>query len=181
MGDYLILHFGLYGILTAVGIRVLRPPRQPASTPSPGLWRLGIAVLATTAYGMLAIGLPTDRFVTSLAAGESRVPIILALLCGTLPYFLADEWLTRGATAARGGYAATKVCFLASLVFAITLNLPKLFFLAIIIPAILVLFLIYGLFSAWAYRRTNVPLVGALANALVFAWAIAVTFPLLDR
>ena len=81
----------------------------------------------------------------------------------------------------RGAYAATKVCFLVSLLIAVALNPQKLFFLVIIVPAILVLFLIYGLFSGWIYRRTNHPLAGALANALVFAWFIAVTFPLVGR
>jgi hypothetical protein len=109
------------------------------------------------------------------------MPLILALLAGTLPYFVADEWVTRGAPAPRGGYATTKLCFLLSLALAIGLNLPRLFFLIIIIPAILLFFVVYGLFSRWAYRRTYDPFVGASANALVFAWAIAVTFPLVSR
>ena len=33
---------------------------------------------------------------------SARVPLIGAMLVGTLPYFLADEWLTRGAGAPRG-------------------------------------------------------------------------------
>jgi hypothetical protein len=64
---------------------------------------------------------------------------------------------------------------------AIALNPPKLLFLAIIVPVILALFLVFGLVSGWAYRRTNVPVVGALADALVFAWVIAVTFPVVSR
>jgi hypothetical protein len=42
-------------------------------------------------------------------------------------------------------------------------------------------FLAFGLVSRWTYRRTNSPFVAGLANAVVFAWAIAVTFPLLAR
>jgi hypothetical protein len=72
----------------------------------------------------------------------------------------------------------TKLCFLLSLTLAVMLNLPRLFFLIIIVPMILLFLIIYGLFSTWAYRRTWHPLVGALANALAFAWAIAVTFPI---
>lgn len=64
---------------------------------------------------------------------------------------------------------------------AVALNPAKLFFLVIIAPVILVFFAIYGLFSSWAYRQTNHPLVGGFANALALAWAIAVTFPLLAR
>jgi hypothetical protein len=34
------------------------------------------------------------------------------------------------------------------------------------------------LFSDWAYRRSAHPFVGGIANAVSFAWAIGVTFPL---
>jgi pimeloyl-ACP methyl ester carboxylesterase len=182
MGGYLTLHFALYGLLTAVGIAlVARIERAPARPPRISPAKLGIAIIAATAYATLAIGLPTDAFVTSLAPGSARLPLILVLMCGTLPYCLADEWLTRGPDAPRGAYAVTKICFVSSLLFAIVLDPPRLFFLAIIVPAMLALFLIYGLLSRWTYGATNVPVVAAIANSLVFAWAIAVTFPLVTR
>jgi pimeloyl-ACP methyl ester carboxylesterase len=178
LGDYLMLHFAVYGLLTFAGLWFVRRER-PAG---PVSWRkLAIAALAVAAYGIAALGLPADWFITSFVPGRERAPLVLAMLAGTLPYFVADEWLTRGAVAPRGGYAATKVCFLVSLVLAIALNLAKLFFLAIIVPAIVAFFVIYGLISGWAYRRTHHPLVGALANALAFAWAIAAVFPIVSR
>ena len=100
---------------------------------------------------------------------------------GALPYFIADEWLTRGASVRRGAYALTKFAFLLSLAIAILLNPMKLFFLAIIVPAILLLFFAFGLISRWCYHATNHPLPGALANAAIFSWAIAVTFPMVVR
>ena len=57
----------------------------------------------------------------------------------------------------------------------------KLFFLVIIVPAILLLFLAFGLISRWSYAATRHQLPGALASAAVFAWAIAVTFPMIAR
>jgi len=111
----------------------------------------------------------------------ARIPLMAAIACGTLPYFVADEWLTRGAQARRGGYALTKFCFLLSLAIAVGLNPMKLFFLIIIVPAILLLFLAFGLISRWSYQATHHPLPGAVANAAVFAWAIAVTFPMIIR
>ena len=60
---------------------------------------------------------------------------------------------------------------------AVALDPGRLFFLIIIVPAMLSFFLVYGLCSSWAYRRTQHPLTGALANAAAFAWAIGVTFP----
>jgi dienelactone hydrolase len=179
LGDYLALHFGLYGLLTATGIWMLQRTRIKNIPSTSSSWRpFVIAILATAGYGIFAIGLPLDWFVFSFLPGPKRFLLILAMLAGTLAYFGADEWLTRGATAPRAGYAVTKLFFLLSLVLAIALNLEKLFFLIIIVPAILAFFVVYGLFSTWAYRRTNHPWVGAIANGTAFAWAIGVTFPL---
>jgi hypothetical protein len=44
---------------------------------------------------------------------------------------------------------------------------------------IVLFFVVHGLFSRWSYRRTGHPLVAGLANAVAFAWALGVTFPLL--
>jgi ABC-type polysaccharide/polyol phosphate export permease len=132
-----------------------------------------VAVLET-----LALSLPTDLFVASYLPAPHRLPTVAALLAGTLIWFIADEWLTRGPAAPRAAYALTKALFLVSLMLAVALNLNELFFLVIIIPAILVLFLVYGLFSGWIYRRTGQPLVAAVTNAFAFASAIAVSFPL---
>ncbi len=57
----------------------------------------------------------------------------------------------------------------------------KLFFLVIILPAILLLFTAFGLISRWSYAATRHPFPGALANGALFAWAIAVTFPMIVR
>lgn len=183
LGDYLALHFGLYGLLTGAGMWLARRPAERASARATGRSPVAfiLTVTATTAYGLLALGLPTDWFITSFVPGRERITVVLAGLGGTLLYFAADEWLTRGAAAPRGAYAVTKLCFLISLALAIALDLSGLFFLVIIVPAILVFFVIYGLFSGWVYRRTNDPRVCALTNALVFAWAIAVTFPVVGR
>ena len=178
LGDYLALHFLVYGALTAALLLWLRPP-GPISTVS---WRaIAIAALAVAAYNLLAFGLPMDAYVFSFAPIPARWPVMAAIALGALPYFIADEWLTRGADVRRGAYALTKFAFLLSLAIAILLNPMKLFFLAIIVPAILLLFLAFGLISRWCYHATNHPLPGALANAAIFAWAIAVTFPRVVR
>jgi dienelactone hydrolase len=176
LGDYLVLHFGLYGLLTMAGLRASgrRPPRIARGR----MLALSLAILFTSAYALLAVGAPVDRYVFNVRPEAVRLPLILVLCAGTLPYFLADEWLTRDTSAPRSAYVASKLCFLLSLVLAIALNPQRLFFLAIIVPAILLLFVIYGLFSRWAGRRTGHPAVAATANALAFGCFIAVTFPL---
>ena len=172
-------------IVPIAGNRSLGPAAPLPSPPPPTRKPLSytkfiLATLLVTAYCIFAFGLPLDRYVLSFSPIPERIPLILAVLAGTLPFFLADEWLTRGQSAARGGYTMTKLLFLISLAIAVALNLKKLFFLIIIIPIILIFFIVYGLFSGWVNRQTGNPLVGGTAIALAFAWAIAVTFPILS-
>lgn len=177
LGDYLAMHFALYGLLTAAGTWLFGAQDVRSAARGTSLPKVLVAAAAMAAFGVGAIGWVTDAFAFNFVPGATRGWLVAAMFLGTLPYFVADEWLTRGAGARRGGYAVTKACFLLSLMFAVALNLPKLFFLVILVPAMVAFFVVYGLFSAWSYRRTGHPLVAALANALAFAWAIAVTFP----
>jgi pimeloyl-ACP methyl ester carboxylesterase len=177
LGDYLTLHFGIYGVLTAAGLLVGQPPVKRTSAVRVSRPKLAIGLFTVVFYAIICIGIPIDWFLTSFVPTTARLPLIVVVFCGTLPYFLADEWLTRDNLTPRGSYAFTKLCFLVSLAIAIALNLSRLFFLIIIVPVILIFFIVYGLLSGWVYRRTNHPLVGALAIALAFAWSIAVTFP----
>ena len=181
LGDYLTLHFLLYGLLTAALLLFWRGRPDGRNPGSASPKSLAIATSSVAAYSIVAFGLPIDAYLFSFLPIPARIPLMAAIACGTLPYFVADEWLTRGAQARRGGYALTKFCFLLSLAIAVGLNPMKLFFLIIIVPAILLLFLAFGLISRWSYQATHHPLPGAVANAAVFAWAIAVTFPMIIR
>ena len=182
LGDYVACHFALYGVLTAAGLRVIsrRRARQRSHFERASSVALALSVFAVTMFCVFAIALPLDQFVTCFLPGTGRLTMMLAMLCGTLPYFLADAWLTRGLETARGAYAVTKILFLLSLALAIALNPGRLFFLIIIVPAILVLFVTHGLIAHWAWRRTQHPYPGAVANAFAFAWAMAVTFPMVS-
>lgn len=140
---------------------------------------LAAGALAVTLYGFVGLVLPIDTYVTSFMPGPNRIVLILAMLIGTVPFFLADEWLMRGPGAGRGAYAASKMVFLLSLGLAVGLDFGRLFFLVIIVPVILLFFLVYGAIGTWAYKRTGHPWVAGIANAIAFAWAIGVTFPLL--
>jgi len=181
VGDYLALHFALYGLLTGAGLMILRWTTRPEPGPAASFGAAAASIASVALYSTGVFGLALDMFVISFVPGEGRLLLVPALLVGTLPYFVADEWLTRGASAPRGSYLVTKICFLLSLALAVVFNRQKLFVLIIIAPVILILLVISGLFSGWVYRRTNHPLVGAIANAVALSWAIAATFPLLVR
>jgi hypothetical protein len=148
LGDYLAVHFALYGALTLFGLCLSKPPggfgwRMP--------WRGCIlAALSVVACYGLGIGLPIDKFVTSIAPTSLRWLLIPAMLCSTVVYFLADEWLTSGPGAAKGGYVFSKICVVASLAIAVALNPQKLFFLVMIVPVICIFFAVFG----WISRCT---------------------------
>ena len=178
LGDYLTLHFLLYAAVTLALLFTWRDHRRSAAASWKAIFAAAVFV---TGYNILAFGLPIDTYVFSFLPIPSRLALIAAIACGTLPYFVADEWLTRGADIKPGAYALTKICFLLSLAIAVALNPAKLFFLIIIVPAILSMFIAFGLISRWSYFATNHPLPGAIANAAVFAWAIGVAFPMIVR
>ena len=176
VADYVAAHFACYGLLTALGLLLVRARQNPAAFAlTRGAALIG-AALAAILYAVVGLGAVIDAWIASFVPVPGRVPVILAILAGALPYFLADEWLTRGSP--RWAYPVSKLAFLLSLALAVGLDPRRLFFLVIIVPAILVLFLIYGVLSTWAYRRMGHPAVSGLTNAVAFAWALGVTFPL---
>jgi pimeloyl-ACP methyl ester carboxylesterase len=182
VADYITVHFGLYGLITLAALWIVtRGDLSGAYRVRTNYLALVAAALLAAAYSIGAFGLALDRYALSFFPIPERIPLLLAVGAGTLSFFLADEWIARGPDAPRGGYTLTKVLFLVSLALAAALNFKKLFFLIFIIPVVLTFFVIYGLFSGWAYRRTGNPLAGGAANAFAFAWAISVTFPMLAR
>ncbi|OYX02742.1 MAG: hypothetical protein B7Z14_02530 [Bosea sp. 32-68-6] len=180
VGDYLAVHFAAYGALTALCIAFVQR-RRSSQRAIVSRGRLAAGTLALMLFGLVALAWPIHSYVTAFVPVGHRLPLFAATLAGTLVYFLADEWLTRGEGAARGAYLASKLAFLVSLGLAVALDFQRLFFLLIIVPVIVAFFLVYGLFSAWAFRRSGHPFMAGIANALAFAWAIAATFPLVAR
>lgn len=178
VGDYLAAHFAVYGLITAACIAWIRRKRDGPS-PALSMGRLAAGSAAMIAFGFVGIVWPIDTHVTSFVPDGHRFVLFLAMLAGTLCFFLSDEWLTRGEGAARLAFPASKFAFVLSLGLAVALDFQRLFFLLIIVPVIVLFFLVYGLFSSWVYRRTGHPFTAGIANAFAFAWAIAVTFPLL--
>lgn len=197
LADYVFMHFALYGAIVGAGLALLRSgvirgqdgalPGHRTARDSMHIGhrapagRFALALLVVVAAVVCGLGVSLDRYLVNLTPVAERVFPILVLLAATLAWFLADEWITRGPDAPRFSYPVTKVFFLASLALAIALDLRRLFFLVIIVPVILLLFTLCGLLSSWIQRHTGHPAVGAVASALVFAWFIALAFPLVGR
>lgn len=183
VGGPLAVFFAIYGLLTALGLALMRnqkPGTESRSSwlPAPGSWLSALAVaLLIVGYVFLTFGLPAQLFVLNYFLPPRRLGVFVAVLVAMLPFFLADEALTRQAGHPRGAYAITKICFMLSLVLAILID-QRLFFLTLIAPLFVAYFAVYGWFSGLIYRRTGTLLPGALANAVIFAWSVAAVFPL---
>lgn len=192
VGGYLAVHFAVYGLTGAVFLWLIRrrsegtlaltgnavdAPTQTAWR-APG-WRFAMVTFAATLYVAGAFAWALDSFVTSYAITPTRLPLVAMTLVGTLTYFLVDEWIAHGEHTVRGAHLITRLCFLLSLGIAVALSFEELFFLVIIAAVIVIYFLVYGLFSRWIYRATGHPAVGAIANAVSFAWALGAVFPFL--
>lgn len=186
VADYLAIHFLVFGLVMGGVLWWLAGRPRGAD-----LWdrwrawvltqRMGAALVAVSAVlggFYVVLVLPLDLVFTAFMPIPERLPIMLAMLAGTLPFFLVDEWLTRGEGVPRGAYGFTKGLFLLSLGIAVAIDLSSLFFLVIILPVILIFFAVHGFFSRWIYRATGSPFVAAVGNAVAFAWAMGVTFPM---
>ena len=76
LGDYLAVHFALYGLLTAAGLWLVAG-RAALASAGPVPWLpLAVSVLAMAGYGILALGWPIDRFVTSFVPVPMRWPLV---------------------------------------------------------------------------------------------------------
>ncbi len=178
VGDYLAVHFAMYGVLTATCLWWVGKDLPPRDEPICSRSLFVLATLILLAFYALGVVWPINTMFTNFVPGVDRLPLILAMTAGTVVYFLGDEWLTRGEGSARGAYFASKAALIASLGIAVALDFERLFFLLIIVPVIVLFFLFFGLISRWVYRRTRHPWVAGLANAVAIAWSIGVTFPL---
>ncbi len=183
VGGYLAMHFFVYGVLSAGALWWWQRYKRTSTSAVRGALHLPSAVIAAvlaSGYAAVVVAMVLDRHVTAFTITPIRLPLVFFMLAGTLAYFLADEWITRGADTPQGAHVFTRACFLMSLGIAVALSFEDLFFLLIIGALILLYFLVYGLFSTWVYRATGHPAIGALANALAFAWALAAVFPMLS-
>ncbi|MEO1724408.1 MAG: alpha/beta hydrolase, partial [Pseudomonadota bacterium] len=187
LGDYLAVHFFCYGALTAAGLALLA--RRGLQLPA-AIWPGTAVVLSGLIAGVAVIAIfaiTLDRYAFAFLPGTERLLLMPVLAAALLPWFLTDEWLTRGVPEGCEGrgrrlwaYALTKLCFVLSLGIAVALDAERLFFLLIVAPVILVFFVIYGLISQRLAAVSASPVPAAIALSLALAWSIAASFPRLS-
>ena len=178
VADYLALHFAIFGLLLYGAVAKLVPTVAPRGNGmSPQL--LGFT-LALTVLVLMGFGSAIDAYGANFALAGARWPVFIAILIGTLAFCLAEEHVIRRTGASGARYLITKGAFLLSLIAAIALDLHSLFFLIIILPVIVVIFTIHTLYSHWLGSRSGSVVLPATVNAVMYAWALAATFPLVS-
>jgi dienelactone hydrolase len=173
VADYLALHFALYGglVLCFAALFGARPSlSRPVATIALGL--------AVAGFGILVFGSALDRYVASFWPVADRVPVVMAMALGAIPFMLADATLTEAGRAPLWRTLAVRGTALASLGLAVALDFERLFFLVIILPVILLFFLLFGTAGGWVGRATWRPGVSGIGLGIFLGWALGVTFPM---
>ena len=142
--------------------------------------RILISAAILAALYLILFGAPLDLFVTSFRPTGQRWAIVGIEFAAVALAFTAEERLARGLGAPRFGYTLIKLAFVVSLLGGVALNLSKLFFLLIVAPVVVVLFVFFGFLNRAAFARTRSGAVAALGAAVALGYAIAVTFPMVD-
>ena len=172
VADYLAVHFAVYGLLVLALVAAFGGMRRGAG--GLALW----LALPVAVFGIAVFGVALDRYVASFLPVAGRVPVVLAMAVGAVPFMLADSVLTEGGRAALWRVLMVRGLALASLGFAVALNFERLFFLIIILPVILLFFLLFGTVGGWMGRMTWRPAAAGIGLGVFLGWALGVTFPM---
>ncbi|MEM8870131.1 MAG: alpha/beta fold hydrolase [Pseudomonadota bacterium] len=166
--DYLAVHLLVYG-----GVQLVLLGWFSARPDMPRL----IPILALVVWGLLVFGAALDRYGASFWPNSARWTLIAVLAVGAIPAMLSDSILAAGRPRGILRMLLTRLGFLGSLVLAVFLDGPPLFFLVIAVPVILLFFLTYGLMGRWVLERSG-PTSAGVGLGLILAWAIGVSVPM---
>lgn len=173
--DYLCGFFALVGLLVTAGLMRLGCPVVGALPTSSVAWRtVALVTVAVLAFVIVA----QVSWLNVLLLGARRW-LVVVVFPVWLVYFLASDALLR--TRPPGEYLISSVAItvltIAVLVAAVfTLRAP--FFLLLLAPALVPVFLLTGLYGHWLRARTTSAWPTACVAASLVAWLMAAVFPL---
>ena len=172
VADYLAVHLAIYGLMALALVMGFGGFRRG------GVATALLLAIPVALFGIAVFGTALDRYVASFVPVAGRVPVVLAMAVGAVPFMLADAVLTEGGRAPVWRVIAVRGMALASLGLAVALDFEGLFFLIIILPIILLFFLLFGTVAGWIGRATWRPAAAGGGLGLFLAWALGVTFPM---
>ncbi len=168
VADYLMLHMAAYGVLQLMLIGIRRGGWRGPSVP---------AVLLLATWGIAVFGIAMDRYGASFMPNFERLGIVAALAVGTVPFMVADAYLTGSGRGRWWRRVAARLGLAASLIGAALLDPERLGFVLIVLPVLILFFLVHGLMGRWIARRSG-PMSAGIGLGLCLAWALGVSFPL---
>ena len=170
VADYLLIHLALFGVIQLAILRVWAAPVARVS-----VWSLA----ALLVWGIGVFGIALDRYAASFWPTPERLLLIAALALGTVPFMVADGFVTDAGRGVVWRRFAARIAVLSSLGAAAMLDPDRLIFLFIILPVVLLFFLIYGPMGRGVARKTGA-LTAGIGMGLILAWTLGVSFPLFN-
>ncbi|PTE23038.1 lysophospholipase [Cereibacter changlensis JA139] len=135
----------------------------------------GQAFALLLAWALGAFALALDRYGAAFLPTGPRLPLMLVLCAGTIPFMLAKCQLAHGAPLWRRALLAlVPLVALAATMFAAPGQMGLLF---TVIPVFVLFLMVFGLMARWFAPRSG-PLTLGLALGIILAWSIAASTPL---
>lgn len=172
VADYLMLHLAVYGIIQLVVLGWGRGWTRPAFGQVQA-----VAVAMLVVWGIAVFGLFLDRYAASFMPTGQRLLIIGVLALGTVPFMVADAFVTGGGRGRLWRRVLARITVLASLALAAVADPQELGFILIIFPVLVLFFVVYGSMGRWLAQRAGA-LAAGLGLGIVLAWSLGVSFPL---
>ncbi|MCX6551810.1 MAG: alpha/beta fold hydrolase [Acidobacteria bacterium] len=173
--DYLVGFFLTAG-LALLAATALQYGRFAVGSLTPGLaWRTALLAL----YALIGFGVTAQFTWLDFQLVGDRQWLVLLLFPVWVVYFLGDELWHGELTGQRRlwAYLGAKLLTVGVLLGSAFVGGAP-FFLLLLAPALVPLFLLHAFYSYWLNRFSGSPLPAAIINAMVFAWAMAAVFPL---
>jgi len=168
--SYLVLHIGLYGLLTLA--LLWRAGIRPAKFP---LWPVVVLIVFTLGiYGFFL-----DRYFTNFTPTTARIGYMALIALGAVPFMLGDCLLLKASQRPFWLGIVSRTAFFASVIAAIALKPDDLLMLAFCLPVVVLYFFSYGLMARWLNARVQTPTGIGLAQGVLLAFVLGIAFPII--
>ncbi len=168
--SYLVVHIGLYGILTL--IMLWRAGIRPAKF---FLWPPALLI----AFALGVFGFFLDRYFTNFTPTLVRLEVMAVIALGAVPFMLGDCLLLKTRQHSFWPRIVSRLAFFASVIAAIAMQPDDRLMLAFYLPVMVLYFLSYGLMARWVNARAQAPTGIGLAQGGLLAFVLGIAFPIL--
>ncbi len=173
--DYLAGFYLLVGLAMLAGLSVTGRAPAPDTFTARGLWRA--VVVSVVAVAGFAAAAQFTWLNLRLTGHRWWLAAILFLLW--LPYFASLEaWLRTRAPSRHGVWALVSAVVTTAALTGAVLVLRAPSFLLLLVPGLVPMFLLHGLYGHWLRQRDTDFWPAAIVGSTLFAWITAAVFPL---